>query len=146
MDSSKLISELIIDEGLRLKIYFDSKGVPTIGVGHNLRDKPISEAAAFFIVGDDVHDVEVDLDKHLQWWRKLDETRQRVLANMCFNMGVARLLGFHKFLGFAEAGDYAGAASEMLDSKWAREDVQPTRSQRLSAMMRDGDAHVAVVA
>ena len=31
-------------EGERLKIYSDSKGIPTIGIGRNLRDRGITPA------------------------------------------------------------------------------------------------------
>ncbi len=53
----KLYAELERDEGLRLKPYRDTVGKQTIGVGHNLDAKPISERAASCILEDDVADV-----------------------------------------------------------------------------------------
>jgi lysozyme len=70
--------------------------------------------------------------------------RQRVLANMCFNMGIGRLFGFKKALVAMRQGKFSIAADEMLDSKWAREDVgigtpdKPGRALRLANMMRQG--------
>ena len=37
-----------------------------------------------------------------------------------------------------QAGDYATAAAEMLDSKWA-DDIGPGRSERLAGMMIAGE-------
>jgi len=37
---------------------------------------------------------------------------------MSFNMGVDGLAGFRKTLALVQAGDYAGAAQEMLRSDW----------------------------
>jgi lysozyme len=63
---------------------------------------------------------------------------------MCFNMGIGRLLGFKKALIAMRQGKFSIAADEMLDSKWAREDVgigtpdKPGRALRLANMMRTG--------
>ncbi len=131
----RLLAQLIQHEGLRFKLYQDSKGVPTIGVGHNLRDRPISRRAVMGILDDDLTDVYQDLDRKFPWWRDMSEVRQRVLADMCFNMGLSSLLGFKQALSAMQRGDYEGAAQGMEDSKWYREDV-PVRAARLVAMMR----------
>ena len=38
---------------------------------------------------------------------------------MAFNLGETRLRGFRKMWAALEEGNYATAAAEMLDSKWA---------------------------
>ena len=53
------------------------------------------------------------------WWRSLDDNRQRILANMCFNLGYPRLSGFKRFLAALHTGQWETAAVEMMDSKWA---------------------------
>jgi lysozyme len=53
------------------------------------------------------------------WWRNLDDNRQRVMANMCFNLGHPRLSNFKKFIGAMQISDWETAAVEMMDSKWA---------------------------
>jgi len=55
--------------------------------------------------------------------------------NMAFNMQ-GKLLGFRKFLAAAQRGDWNGAATEMLDSLWARQ--VGDRAKRLASMMRSG--------
>jgi lysozyme len=62
-----------------------------------------------------------ELDSRVPWWRTLDETRQGVLLNMAFNMGVPKLMGFKRALSAMKIGDYNRAGSEMLDSQWARQ-------------------------
>lgn len=136
MNSRLLVEELKRDEGVRLKVYLDSRGIATIGVGRNLRDVGISEGEALALLEADIARTTADLDRTIPWWVTLDEVRQRVLMNMAFQLGAAGLLGFHQTLAMVRAGDYAGAAREMLISTWA-EQTGP-RAQRLSNMMRDG--------
>jgi lysozyme len=136
MNYEKLLAELERDEGLRLKPYRDSVGKLTIGIGRNLDDKGISEAAARFLLGEDVLEVEAGLDEALPWWRQQEEVRQRVLANMAFNMGLAGLLQFTNTLAAVREGRYEDAASGMLASLWAKQ-VGP-RAIRLAEMMRQG--------
>lgn len=136
MNSRLLVEELKRDEGVRLKVYLDSRGIATIGVGRNLRDVGISEGEALALLEADIARTTADLDRTIPWWVTLDEVRQRVLMNMAFNLGVSGLLGFHQALAMVRAADYAGAAREMLISTWA-EQTGP-RAQRLSNMMRDG--------
>jgi len=133
MDRAKLKSDLVRDEGLRLKPYKDSVGKLTIGVGRNLDDVGISEQEASILLDSDILSAENSLDNTLPWWRDLDEPRQRVIANMAFNLGIGRLLGFRKFLTALERGDYLLAGKEMLDSKWSRQ--VGNRATRLARIM-----------
>ena len=137
MTDPLLQAELIRDEALRQRMYVDTVGKHTIGVGHNLDAKPISQRAALVILEDDVADVLAELDAALPWWRELNEVRQRVLINMGFNLGVPGLLAFHNALSAAQAGNYVAAANEMLNSKWATQVGE--RAQRLAKMMATGE-------
>jgi lysozyme len=148
----KLIAELRRDEGVRYSVYKDTKGIDTVGVGHNLQAKPmlagwscpLNDVQVNSLLDDDLEDVFHDLDRNLPWWTDLSDVRLRVLTNMCFNMGIGRLLGFKKALIAMRQGKFSIAADEMLDSKWAREDVgigtpdKPGRALRLANMMRKG--------
>ena len=136
MNRDLLTQELERDEGIRLKVYKDSLGIETIGIGRNLRDVGISKAEAYMLLGADIDSVERDLDRALPWWRQLSDNRQRVLANMCFNLGINRLLGFKNTLAAMKEGRYADAAEGMLASKWASQVGQ--RAVRLANMMKEG--------
>lgn len=137
MNRDALASELRRDEGVRLKPYRDSVGILTIGVGRNLEDVGISEAEAATMLQNDIDKVILQLDARLPAWKTLDDPRQRVLANMAFNMGVDRLLKFHDTLGKVFTGHYKEAAEAMLDSVWAKQ--VGLRAERLANMMK-GDA------
>ena len=77
-----------------------------------------------------------ELDRNMPWWNELDETRQRVLANMCFNLGCPRLKNFKNFLAALEGGDFESAGEEMMDSKWATQ--VGDRAVRLQEKMLHG--------
>lgn len=123
---------LIRHEGVKATPYIDSLGVQTLGIGHNLH-KPLTHAAIMQIFRDDVAEARNDCLHAFPWFSDLDEARQWVLVNMCFNMGLTRLQGFYKFLNAVQSGDYQTAATEMLDSLWARQVKR--RATELAAIM-----------
>ena len=127
-----LSDQLIRHEGLRLKLYSDSLGVPTIGVGRNLRDKGISHAEAMLLLDNDLDEVLVDLQT-FPWWAALDPVRQRVLVDLRFNLGPTRFRGFKRMLRKISEQDYPLAAAAMRDSLWYRQVGQ--RGVRLARMM-----------
>lgn len=136
MNLAQLERELIIDEGKRNKVYKDSLGIETIGVGRNLKDRGLSDEEIAFLLRNDIALVCDELDRELPWWRQMSDARQRVLANMCFNLGMSRLLGFKNTLEAMKAGRYKDAAAGMLASKWAGQ--VGDRAKRLAEMMERG--------
>lgn len=133
MNLEALRAQIVRHEGLRLKVYNDSLGIPTIGVGRNLQDKGISEMEAMILLENDLGDVMRDLDRELPWWRHMSEIRQLVIADMAFNLGLPRLKGFKNALEAMAEGRYDEAAHEMMDSRWARQVGH--RAVRLARMM-----------
>jgi lysozyme len=75
--------------------------------------------------------------ERLAFWPKLNDTRQRVLCEMAFQMGFGGLSLFRKMLAAIEAEDFSTAADEMLSSLWARQ--TPGRAEQLARMMRTGN-------
>lgn len=128
--------QLILHEGLRLKPYKCPAGYLTIGVGRNLETKGITREEALFLLRNDIKEVERALSKY-DWYTKLDPIRQKVLIDMCFNLGLAGLLKFKRMIAALAAGDYKRAADEMVDSAWYHQ--VGTRARRLVAMMRTGE-------
>ena len=137
-----LIEELKRDEGVRYSPYLDSEGIKTVGVGHNLEahplelSYPLTNEQVDSILSADLVSVFHDLDGNLGWWRTLSYPRQRVMANLCFNLGIPRLLKFRRMLLAVERGHYDQAAREMLQSKWATQVFG--RAVRLAEMMAKG--------
>jgi lysozyme len=132
-----IFEQLKRDEGSRFKPYRDSRGKLTIGIGRNLDDVGLFQKEIEFLLANDVAFAEAGVNVNLPWSAQLDEPRRMVLVNMCFNMGVTKLLGFVHFLASAKAGEYAKAAEEMLNSAWALQ-VGP-RAIRLSKQMESGE-------
>ena len=135
-DLTKLAAELTRDEKLCLKPYLDSVGKTTIGIGRNLTDRGISEDEATYLLANDIAEVLQELDRQLGWWRTMNEPRQRVLANMCFNMGIGTLMTFKNTLFNMREGNYTLAASGMRDSRWYTQ--VGVRAERLAVMMETG--------
>lgn len=121
MDRELLRRQLIRDEGLRLKPYKDTVGKVTIGVGRNLDDKGISEDEAAMLLDNDIDEHVADLDKHLPWWRGMDDRRQNALANMAFNLGITRLMLFTQTLDNLKRGDYEAAAAGLPLTLWYKQ-------------------------
>lgn len=130
--NEKATALLMADEGLELKMYKDTKGHYTIGVGHNLDAKPISKRAAIVIFEDDMADCDMQLRNNLSFYDSLSPVRQYVLLNMCYNLGIKGLMGFSKTLFKMKIKDYKGAAMEMLDSNPGRDPKLKGRYERLS--------------
>ena len=136
MDLAKLERQLSIDEGRRALIYTDTVGKITGGIGRNLTDRPFFDDEIALMLKNDIALVQTELDQRLPWWREMTDARQNVLANMCFNLGINRLMGFGKTLAYMRVGEYEAAAGEMLDSKWAKQ--VGARAVRLADLMREG--------
>lgn len=129
------------DEGKELNAYKDHLGNWTIGIGHLLSGDvntytEITEDECRELFERDVENVFNDLDRNLPWWRDLSDARKGVLVNMCFNLGINRLLGFKKTLALIRQGKYEEASKEMLDSLWAKQ--VGNRAKRLSQQLKDG--------
>lgn len=116
-----LKAQLIAHEGLKLKAYKCTAGKNTIGVGRNLDDVGISQQEAMDLLDHDIDGVFAQLDRELPWWKSRPEGVQRAMADMCFQLGIKGLLDFKKMLACLQAGDYAGAKINALDSAWARQ-------------------------
>lgn len=134
MASDKFKKQLEIHEGRRNKIYIDTVGVPTIGIGFNL-DNPVPAEVIDLWYDIILAEHENEMNIALPWAKQLDEVRYAVLLNMYYNMRKG-LLQFKQTLAAVKRGDYDQAASMMLQSKWASQ--VKGRAVTLSNMMRTG--------
>lgn len=136
-----LVEQLIRHEALRLLPYMDTVGKITIGVGRNLSDVGISEPEAMILLDNDIDRVLADL-ANFAFYDTLDPVRQRVLADMRFNLGPTGFRGFRRLLAAVADGDFATADKSMANSMWATQ--TKGRAVALRAMMRTGRDSVAV--
>ncbi len=140
-----LIAQLRQHEGVIKHEYKDSLGYSTIGVGRLIDKRKgggLSDDEIDYLLANDIRRSIDDLDRALPWWRTLSQVRQRVLVDMCFNLGIGNaklgtgLLGFKNTLGMIQRGEYEKAAAGMLNSRWAKQ--VKGRANRLSDMMKEG--------
>lgn len=133
-----LFGQLVQHEGERRFPYIDTVGKVSIGIGRNLTDVGISADEESLMYANDLRRAVGDLDRRIPWWRTLDDIRQRVLIDMCFNMGWAGLSMFKNMLLAVRSGHFDDAALAMRSSKWSSQVGH--RADRLIEMMRTGEA------
>lgn len=139
MNTALLADQLTRHEGLRLSAYRDSLGYLTIGIGRMIDGRlggGITAAEARYLLQNDIDKVCRELDTKLPWWRQQDDVRMRALADLCFNLGIKKLLLFKNTLRAWEARRYEEAAKGLRASKWYGQ--VKIRGPRIVHMVRTG--------
>lgn len=152
MNIQKLRDQLIIDEGVKYRIYFDSKGLATMGIGHlitkedpeyyQLKDLSlklvkkveISKERVEELFKKDMESCINDCTKVFPNFEKMKEELQLIIANMIFNLGVTKFLQFNNLINAINKKNYSKAADEMKDSLWYKE--VKGRAARLTKEMK----------
>lgn len=159
--SEPLLADLERDEEYRATPYKDSRDLWTFATGRCLETNPltgaewkelldaseiavsISKPGADRLLGSAVLGIRIWCARTFQWWPTLDPVRQDVIAEMVYNLGSMRFMGFHDFLAAVAARDWVKAEAEMWDSIWSHQvDDGPGkrygRVDRLAATMKTG--------
>jgi|TARA_B100000900_G_C20475054_1_gene673025 GH24 family phage-related lysozyme (muramidase) len=148
MDVEKCKAEIKRHEGEVLKIYEDSLGFKTLGIGHLCQPgDPEYDWEVGTKVSQEVVDLyyEDDFNKHLaeaihvfgtdEAFYNLPENIQHVLVNMCFNLGGTRLSNFKNMLSACRSHNWEQMAAEMENSRWYSQVGR--RSKELQASVLD---------
>lgn len=133
-----LIQRIMLHEGLALKPYKDTLGHWTVGYGHKILphetfDTITSEQAKSMLM-DDIATARKQAYNAFPWLLGLDETKQGVVIEMVFQLGIGGVGKFQKMISAIRERDYGRAADEMLNSRWARQ--TPRRCKTLADLMR----------
>jgi lysozyme len=140
---------LRIEEGLRLKPYYDTLGFPTIGYGELLGKKhaPLpdivwTEDQALLALNKHLEKAVIELSKNKETkdaWEALkdDPDRKAILISMWYQLGIDGLGNFVRTLSNIVKGDFETVAVEMLESLAARQ--TPKRWKRQAAAMLSGN-------
>ena len=136
MNHERLKKQLENDELRSKKIYVDTVGKVSGGIGRNLTDRGFGEDEIDLMYANDIKIAEKDARALVPGFDHLDDVRQEVLANLSFNLGYSRLAGFKKFLAAVNSSRFADAAEELEDSKWFGQVGK--RGARLRDAMRNG--------
>ena len=136
----KLFAMLKRHEGVESHAYECSEGKITVGVGRNI-DKQggmgLSDDEVEYLLQNDIERVIKELSSEYSWFNDLDDVRKDAMIDISFNLGQTRLRLFVKALAAMESGNYKKAATEFLDSKWARQ--TGGRALELSDLISSGE-------
>ena len=145
-------------EGRKARMYM-SDNIPHIGVGHNIVGRELADETLEFLGIEDEEDLltatlseqqidylfQKDLDIAmrdvanvigLNIFNALSDTRKEVVVDMSFNLGINKFKRFKDMISNLQAGDFAKAADEILDSKAARDPKTKSRYEALADEMR----------
>jgi lysozyme len=128
-----LIKDIKRHEGFRQHIYLDN-GHYSIGYGTSLKNGITKEEAELLLIYR-LAVVKASLNQY-SWFRELDETRQKVLLNMGYQLGVKGLLSFKHMIWRIKKGYYKSAANAMIESKWYKQSGD--RAKELVYIMKNG--------
>ena len=141
MDMNRLLKSVKQHEGYRNKVYLDSLGKRTVGVGHLCVEdhwedgKEYEEKYLMKILKDDLKNAIRGAERLLKGCPILDSLAREIVIEMVFQLGETGVSKFKNMLkALKEGPDYKTAATEMLDSRWAKQ--TPNRAKKMSDSMR----------
>lgn len=134
LDFTLVLADLKRDEGRRTRPYLDSRGIQTIGYGHNLVAAGLCEEALSAQLQFDLDLALQALTTRLPWWVLQPASVQRVLINLSYNLGIGTLVTFKTTLALIRAARYPEAAQALLQSKYATQ--VGDRAVRLAELLR----------
>lgn len=148
-EEMNIIEQLKRHEGLKLKPYKCPAGFLTVGYGHNIdalglpkwldRDAVmkygITAGQAERLLIEDLVPFVLQCHK-IPVFHGLNEARQGVLINMCFNLGYEGLMKFEGMLAHLEVNEFEDAAKHMEKSLWHTQ--VKNRAKELEEIMRSG--------
>ncbi len=141
MNMERLLQSVKDHEGYRNKVYLDTLGKRTVGVGHLCiedfweDDKEYEEKFLMTILEHDVQTAIKGAEDLMQehGCSDIDDLAKELIIEMVFQLGKTGVSKFRNMWKHLSAMEYSSAASEMLDSRWAKQ--TPNRAQNMSNKM-----------
>ena len=130
-DFKALIERIGVNEGFRSKPYQCSEGVWTIGHGLTW----LTEEESLHILTGRISQLHLKLLDDLDWYKDMPPEIQGILIEMVYQIGYSGVMKFKKMIANMIDKDWKGAATEMLDSLWARQ--TSNRANRLADIVRE---------
>ena len=142
MNLERLMESVKKHEGYRNKVYLDTLGKRTVGVGHLCvedfweDDKEYEEKFLMAILLDDLQNAIKGARelKEENSCTDIDEIAQEILVEMVFQLGKNGVSKFRNMWKALSEKNYVGASYEMLDSKWAKQ--TPNRAKSMADQMK----------
>ena len=141
MNMERLLKSVKEHEGYRNKVYLDTLGKRTVGVGHLCvedfweDDKEYEEDFLMDILKKDLQEAIRGAKQLMEdhGCADIDEQAEEILIEMVFQLGMTGVSKFRNMWKALAEKNYIGASYEMLDSRWAKQ--TPNRAQAMSAEM-----------
>ena len=134
-----LIADIKAHEGYSKKVYKDTLGYDTIGIGFLVSSLELDEDVCDIILERRLKKNEAVLQRKMTYYSKLPIEVQNIIQNMYYQLG-NRLFNFVKTLHYIENEKWRAASVEMLDSLWAKQ--TPNRAKELSERMAKVDENL----
>ena len=142
MNLERLLESVKKHEGYRNKVYLDTLGKRTVGVGHLCvedfweDDKEYEEKFLMTILE---HDLQTAIKSAKQLIEEfgcndIDEQAEEILIEMVFQLGKTGVSKFKNMWKALAEKNYIGASYEMLDSRWAKQ--TPNRAKAMAELMK----------
>ena len=125
-----LIDDLKKHEGFKPTVYEDTEGYDTIGYGFAIKDLYLSKGIAELILREKLNNLILNIGKKFEWFDDSPDVIKDAVTNMCYQMGVSGFSKFKKTIYYLETEQYDEAATECLDSLWAKQ--TPNRANEVS--------------
>lgn len=132
---SAITHDLVVEEGYRRHTYLDTKDNETIGYGF-LLSEGLYENECDFILKNRISMCEKDLVAFFPQYIELKEARKVVLLDMCYNLGMPKLMKFTDLFNAIKVHDYVAAGQAIWNSLAAKE--LPDRYKNLMNRMVAG--------
>ena len=139
----ELREEIAADEGVKHEIYLDHLGFKTCAIGHLcLGHEPeynltvgtkITEERVNELFDQDIKNTIADCHIIFTDFDSLPDEARKIIANMCFQLGMPRLMKFRKTNDLIKKRMWREGSIEMLNSRWHEQ--TPQRAERLSQRM-----------
>ena len=142
MNLERLLESVKKHEGYRNKVYLDTLGKRTVGVGHLCvedfweDEKEYEESFLMEILQKDLQEAirsaKELMDEH--GCADIDERAEEIIIEMVFQLGRTGVKKFRNMWKALSEQNYIGASFEMLDSKWAKQ--TPNRAKDMAEQMK----------
>ena len=134
-DFKALIERLKVNEGFRSSVYQCSLGFDTIGYGFAIKDLELTEKEAEHLLASRVSQKHFHLLDNLDWYSDMPPEVQGVILEMVYQLGFTGFTKFKKAISNMKDKNWKGAATEMLDSRLAKQ--TPNRANQLADIVRE---------
>ena len=138
-DIDLVASQLAKEEGYRRFVYEDHLGYETIGYGRCIAKGVgygIDEEEAGYLLRKDINRVKHTCAEAFNFWGDVSPNIQMTIVMLVFQMGLAGYKKFTKHLQAIADKNFDEAATQLLDSKFAKQ--TPARAKRMAKLIRDG--------